>query len=86
MKKYIDYLFWKRTWFRVLFLFLPIIPFGLIIFLRCNGVDEKTAKNIASLMMIMLWAAGIYDNENVDCPPNPFKKNEDESEKEINRQ
>ena len=74
MKKYIDYLFWKRTWFRVIFVMLPIIPFSLIVLLVFNGIDRETADGLAIALAVALLVLAILDNDDVDCPLNPFKK------------
>lgn len=74
MKKYIDYLFWKRTWFRVLFLVIPVAAILLIMLLQSAGLDQQLAKNITCVVYFFLFAFGVSDNENMDCPPNPFKR------------
>ena len=71
MKKYIDYLFWKRTWFRVFFILIPtwIVPVAYFIGIGAEGSDLRKAYGF---FVILLWIACIVDNKEVDCPQNPF--------------
>jgi len=74
MKKYIDYLFWKRTWFRVLFILLPTTA---IVLGLCINHFFEPIFNINKIMMtvyLILFFLAMYDNNDVDTPENPFKK------------
>ena len=73
MKKYIDYLFWKRTWFRVSFILLPtwiIIPIVFDVF----GEPDSALRNMWVLIVLASWVAAMIDNEDVDQIHNPFKR------------
>lgn len=75
IKKYIDYLFWKRTWFRALFILIPTL--SIIIALSINHLVNEKLFDIKKTIMVMyfvLFIAAMYDNDNVDSPENPFKK------------
>jgi hypothetical protein len=78
MKKYIDYLFWKRTWFRVLFILLPTLAIALV--LCVNHFFGKIFDTNKTMMVIyfILFILAMVDNKNVDTPENPFKKIKDE--------
>jgi len=57
IKKYVDYYFWKRTWFRRWFIFIPswsILMFGLL------GADHYTADIFVSLYLFTISLA-LYD-------------------------
>lgn len=74
MKKYIDYLFWKRTWFRILFIILPTLA---IIFGVCVNYYFGDMFNINKTVMalyLFMFIIAMYDNKGVDRPKNPFKK------------
>lgn len=75
IKKYIDYLFWKRTWFRVFFIMLPTS--SIISALVINHVAEEKNFDIQKSIMIiyfLLFFTARVDNDNIDTPENPFKK------------
>jgi hypothetical protein len=81
MKKYIDYLFWKRTWFRMFFVMIPtwLVPVVYLLYkLNWLPSDSKTGGDDTRLLISILYLCGfglgILDNENVDSPSNPFKK------------
>jgi len=67
LKNKIDYLFWKRTWFRIFFIAIPIVPaiitFALIYFLDITGESGKSTFIIVYISSILL---GILDNNNID--------------------
>lgn len=82
IKKYIDYLFWKRTWFRALFILIPTL--SIIISLLINHLaNEKLFDIRKSIMTIyfVLFIAAMIDNNNIDSPENPFKKIKKDDEK-----
>lgn len=75
IKKYIDYLFWKRTWFRIPFIVLPTL--AIIITILINDYMKEKVFNvnkIASFIYLVLFSLAMYDNKDVDKPKNPFKK------------
>ncbi len=81
MKKYIDYLFWKRTWFRMFFVMIPtwMVPVVYALYkLHLLPKDADTGGDdtrlFISIMYLCGFALGIFDNDEVDSPPNPFKK------------
>jgi hypothetical protein len=66
IKKYIDYFFWKRKWFRRWFIFVPIwaLPlFGIL------GPDKYTSDIFVSFYLFTISLA-LYDNIE-DTPPSP---------------
>ncbi len=78
VKKYIDYLFWKRTWFRLLFIMLPTL--AIVLGLCINhffGFMFNINKTIMTIYLILFLVA-MYDNNNIDTPENPFNKNKNE--------
>jgi len=68
IKQKIDYLFWKRTWFRLIFLMTPIL--AIIIGLGCEAIfDIEDFENVRTIMMISygaLFLLGMLDNDNID--------------------
>lgn len=87
MKKYIDYLFWKRTWFRMLFVLFPswllICVLVAYYILPDHGSMllpyEWTIKNIICAVYITTVVCAMIDNEDIDNPPNPFRKDKNDS-------
>lgn len=73
LKRYIDYLFWKRTWFRIFFVLIPswIVPFA---YFLGFGEPNSDIRNIYCLAIVLMWMIALSDNDNIDNPPNPFKK------------
>ncbi len=72
MKKYIDYLFWKRTWFRVGFIMLPT---WMMVPMVCGwfGEHDSALRSFWMLVYVVTWIVAISDNDEVDSPPNPFR-------------
>lgn len=78
IKKYIDYLFWKRTWFRLLFIILPTLAIALVLCVNhFFGLTFNINKTIMAVYFI-LFIVAMYDNDDIDRPKNPFKKISDE--------
>lgn len=74
VKKYIDYLFWKRTWFRLLFIMIPTL--AIVLGLCINhffGMMFNINKTIMTVYLL-LFIVAMYDNSNIDTPENPFNK------------
>lgn len=64
MKRWIDYLFWKRTWFRMIFILFPVLAFFVTILLYwLFNVDFKSTLIITYVIFFIL---GIIDNDNMD--------------------
>lgn len=82
IKKYIDYLFWKRTWFRALFILIPTaaIVMALVINHATNEKFFDIKKSIMTIYLI-LFSVAMIDNDNIDTPENPFKKIKKDDEK-----
>jgi len=91
IKYLIDYLFWKRTWFRLWFIILPIVPLGLtffigfFIYLLGGNPYEEGMKNVFIALYGGLFVLGMYDNNNMDgCDKkltpfsNPFLRSEND--------
>lgn len=73
IKKYIDYLFWKRTWFRALFIAIPTV--AIMLGLCINhffGLMLNINKTITAIYLLLFFIA-MYDNDHIDKPENPFK-------------
>lgn len=82
MKKYIDYLFWKRTWFRLLFIMLPTLAIVLGLCINHFFGDMININKTVMTIYLVLFIAAMYDNKNIDRPKNPFNKSKIESEDE----
>jgi len=75
IKAWIDYLFWKRTWFRFVFILIPIVPY-LISYLFCwiiIGDMELVGKVLICVFLIFL-GLGLLDNNNMDGCDKPLKE------------
>lgn len=78
IKSLIDYLFWKRTWFRMLFIIIPILPITFT-FIICYsayllGSDPQPfLKPSLIWSLLTLYALGLHDNDNMDGCDEPLK-------------
>ncbi len=72
MKKYIDYFFWKRTWFRIGFILFPTWAFIFLIFAPYSWVNWHYTKDIICFVYLISIVAAIMDNKCVNGPDNPF--------------
>lgn len=73
IKAYIDYLFWKRTWFRGLFIILPswmIIP----ILTGNFGEPDSNIRWLWIMIYVFTLVIAAIDNKNVDNPPFPWNR------------
>lgn len=68
MKKYIDFLFWKRNWFRYSFVYFPVWMVPVLIL---KGDDSDLLMVFLNLYFFIM-ALSLYDNKNVGGPDNPF--------------
>lgn len=71
IKSMIDYLFWKRTWFRLFFIMLPIAPILLTIGVcylvyLVGGDPQPFLKPTLTISFLVLFLLGIEDNHNMD--------------------
>jgi len=67
MKNKIDYLFWKRTWFRLIFILIPILPVGLgLLISSIINADGETTRTIVMVSYAGIFLLGILDNNNMD--------------------
>ena len=75
MKKYIDYLFWKRTWFRLFFILIPgwIVSFALILGI---GEPDSNKRYTYIICTIIIWILAMIDTGNMDKVESPFIKSE----------
>jgi hypothetical protein len=71
MKKYIDYLFWKRTWFRGIFILLGIPSFIIIYLMVKYDFNNETARGVGIAVYLLLFILGLLDSNNIDSPPAP---------------
>lgn len=72
MKKWIDYLFWKRTWFRMFLIFpLWLLPIGYYMSKNCDMSPDSSGRSLLCLIYIIPVVLALIDNENVDNPPRP---------------
>ena len=74
IKPWIDYLFWKRTWFRLAFIMFPIFPAG-VSFLFCWATNSlEYFRETFGLTFLFLFVIGMEDNDNMDGCDKPLKE------------
>lgn len=83
--KYLNYFFFKRTWFRALVILLPtwMIPLTYILFIYFPGFlhdHEFLYKNLLCCVYFITIFLALHYNDNIDCPPNPFKTKKEDND------
>jgi hypothetical protein len=73
LKQYIDWLFWKRLWFRIWIILVPLwmIP---VFMADLAGAPYSSTRDLLCHIYCISLLFAVYDHKNVGNPPNPFKK------------
>lgn len=82
MKEKIDFLFWKRTWFRLFFVIFPIAPvlFSAFFVFTLGITDIDVVKSLFGGAFVVLFLGGMADNNNMDGCDKKLTWSKNESE------
>lgn len=73
IKEWIDYLFWKRKWFRMFLLFpVWLLPIGYFMSKHIDMQPDSKCRMLLMFLYIIPLSLALLDNDNVDSPKKPY--------------